>query len=157
MALVCVFAIWASIVDAKRRILPNALLACMALACVCAQGARLAGGAWLLWLPWEAALHSRIDAPWVCVVLALVVLAALAGLEGWRRSKGGAEGFGYGDVKLASCWTLALGALGLWGFALGCGTGAIWAKLHHERTFALGPWVSGWCVACAILAALPQG
>ncbi len=155
MALVCVFAIWASIVDARRRLLPNALLASMALSAALVVAARFAGGVWLRDLPWVAALDPRLDPPWMCVLVALLVLALLAGLEMGRRRKGAEPGLGFGDAKLAFCWMLALGLLGLWGFALGCGSGALAAKVRHERTFALGPWVSAWCVALAVLAALP--
>ncbi len=155
MALVCAFAVLASYVDAKKRVLPNALLLAMALSALAMQGVRLLGGAWLAAFAWEAALDARIDAPWMCGLLAVVACALLVGLESWRRGRGAEPGLGFGDAKLAFCWTLALGLLGVWGFALGCGSGAVVAKLRRQSTFALGPWVSGWCVALAILVALP--
>ncbi len=157
MVLVCAFAIWASIVDARTRLLPNAILAAMALSALAVEGVRLAGVAWLAWFPWVAALDARLAPPWACLLLAVGLGALFAGFEMWRRGRGAEPGLGFGDVKLMACWTLALGVLGVWAFALGLGTGALFAKARHERTFALGPWVSGWCVALAIVAALPWG
>lgn len=157
MALVVFFAAWASLVDARRRELPNALVGALALTALALQAIRAFLPGWLAFLPWEAALSARLEPPVACLALAIGIFAVLAALELWRRRRGRNAGLGFGDVKLAFGWTLALGVLGLWALALGAGTGALVAWRRGERTFALGPWMSGWASALAIIAAVWPG
>ena len=116
----------AAVIDARERRLPNPLAAAIALAaaaCSLASGgpAHLAGNA----------------------LLALAVLAALAGFElAWRRAKGSA-GQGMGDVKAVSALALASPLAAL----------AATCAVRRERALPLMPFLAAAfaiAVACGI-------
>ena len=155
MGFVAFFAVWASAIDAKRRILPNKLLAAMCISALLCLLLRSLGAPWLAHFPWLAALSASLPAPGACVLQAVAVTASLALFEVAYRRLAKRAGIGFGDIKLLACWTLALGIWSLYAMALSCATGAIWGLVNRERTFPLGPFITFWSIAIA-LSALPM-
>ena len=150
MILVAAFAVWASAIDARRRELPNRLLGPMALAALGCQALRQWGVGALPWLPWLSRISWRLAPPSVCAALALALALGLWTIEALRRRRGLPLGLGFGDVKLACAWTLALGSWGVLALALGCAAGGAAALARHRATFPLGPYLTGFALAIAL-------
>lgn len=153
MLIVAIFAIWASATDAKQRRLPNKLLAPMFTASILCQLARAYRPHLLLYLPWLKALNPVLAPPLTCVYLALILCIALTIIEFLYRGILKRVGLGFGDIKLATIWTMTLGVWGIVALAVGCATGAITSILKGNRTFPLGPHMTA--VALALAAAIP--
>lgn len=134
--------LWAAVVDARERTIPNA-------ACVGVAAAGLVLGL----------LRARTGLLPAFPLLTRGLAAGLAELVagtllelGYRRLTG-RVGMGLGDVKFLSAWGCLIGAWNLVGFALACLAGALFSLVRGERTFALGPWLAGsFCLVGVALA-----
>lgn len=134
--------LWAAVVDARERTIPNAACAAVAVAGLVFGLARARTGL----LPAFPPLAR-------CLVVALSELAAGTLLELGYRRLSGRVGMGLGDVKFLSAWGCLIGAWNLVGFALACLAGALFSLVRGERTFALGPWLAGsFCLVGVTLA-----
>ena len=153
MGLVAFFAVWASAVDAKRRVLPNKLLGAMCISAIGCLLVRTLGSPWLDAFPWLWFLSRCLPKPSTCVYLAIFLSTALFLIEGACRALTHQAGIGFGDIKLLGCWTLALGGWTLIALLIACFAGALWGLLHHERTFPLGPFIT--LAALALALAIP--
>lgn len=134
--------LWAAVVDAQERTIPNA-------ACVDVAVSGLVFGL----VRARTGLLPAFPPLTHCLAAALSELAAGTLLElGYRRLTGRA-GMGLGDVKFLSAWGCLIGAWNLVGFALACLAGALFSLIRGERTFALGPWLAGsFCLVGVALA-----
>lgn len=124
--------LWAAVVDARERTIPNA-------ACVGVAAAGLVLGL----LRARTGLLPAFPPLTRCLAAALSELAAGTLLELGYRRLSGHVGMGLGDVKFLSAWGCLIGAWNLVGFALACLAGALFSLVRGERTFALGPWLAG--------------
>lgn len=134
--------LWAAVVDARERTIPNA-------ACV---GVAVSGLVFGL-VRARTGLLPAFPPLTRCLAAALSELAAGTLLElGYRRLTG-RVGMGLGDVKFISAWGCLIGGWNLVGFALACLAGALFSLVRGERTFALGPWLAGsFCLVGVALA-----
>ena len=124
--------LWAAVLDARERTIPNVACAAVAAAGLVFGLARARTGVLLAFPPLA---H--------CLAAALSELAVGTLLElGYRRLTG-RVGMGLGDVKFLSAWGCLIGGWNLVGFALACLAGALFSLVRGERAFALGPWLAG--------------
>lgn len=134
--------LWAAVVDARVRTIPNA-------ACV---GVAVSGLVFGL-VRARTGLLPAFPPFTHCLAAALSELAAGTLLELSYRRLSGRVGMGLGDIKFISAWGCLIGAWNLVGFALACLAGALFSLVRGERTFALGPWLVGsFCLVGVALA-----
>ena len=131
--------LWAAVVDARERTIPNAT--CL--------GVAAAG----LLLRARTGLLPAFPPLTRCLAAGLAELAAGTLLELGYRRLSGRVGMGLGDVKFLSAWGCLIGGWNLVGFALACLAGALFSLVRGDRTFALGPWLAGsFCLVGVALA-----
>lgn len=123
--------VWASIVDARSRRIPNACCVLVALCGVALQVVRVQGGVALVF-----------GEPLACVELAAALLVAGVCLELAYRRLSGHSGLGMGDIKYVAAWAVSLGWLVAPALVVACLLGAAWGLATRQRTFAFGPWLS---------------
>lgn len=123
--------VWAGIVDARSRRIPNVCCVLVALCGVALQIVRVQGG-----------VAPVLGEPLSCVWLAAAVLVAGVCLELAYRRLSGRAGLGMGDVKYVAAWAVSLGWLVAPALAVACLLGAAWGLATRQRTFAFGPWLS---------------
>ena len=142
---------WASVADARRRVIPN--LACVLVAScgLCLQLSRLLAPGALAALPLTHAVAAGLPAPASCLAWGAGSFVGGLGLEWLLRAVSGRAGLGLGDVKYLASWALTLGWLVLPALAGACLAGAACALARRRRAFALGPWLSAaFLAACAL-------
>lgn len=123
--------VWAGVVDARSRRIPNACCALVALCGVALQVARA-----------QSRVAPVLGEPLACVELAVALLVAGVCLELAYRRLSGHSGLGMGDVKYVAAWAVSLGWLVAPALAVACLLGAAWGLATRQRTFAFGPWLS---------------
>lgn len=163
MIVLVALAVAVAVIDARDRVIPNALSGLVALWGLCLQAARALGMRGIL-PPAVRALAAALDArtwfsPGACLAFAAMLLVAATALElAWRRARGSA-GIGLGDVKYLAAWSCAIGPVSIAALAVACAAGGLAAALRRQATFALGPWLSASLVAATLLLAsgLPHG
>ena len=133
--------VWAGIVDARIRRIPNACCVLVALCGVALQIVRVQGR-----------VAPVLGEPLACVELAAALLVAGACLELAYRRMSGHSGLGMGDVKYVAAWAVSLGWLVAPALAVACLLGAAWGLATRQRTFAFGPWLSLAFVAASLVA-----
>lgn len=84
-----------------------------------------------------------LPSPVSCIGSAVFTLCVLTVAELFVRAWRNAPGLGFGDIKYVSAWATILGVWVLFILCVGCLAGMIWALIHRQATFALGPWLSG--------------
>lgn len=138
---------WASVSDARCRVIPNGACALVALVGLAFQLVRAVAADVVATLPVEAGLSRALPGPGSCCVAAVVVLILGGVGELAVRRVLGRSGVGMGDVKLCAAWACCLGWLVLPAVAVACFAGAVCALARRQRTFALGPWLAAAFVA----------
>lgn len=133
--------VWAGIVDARSRRIPNACCVLVALCGVALQIVRVQGG-----------VAPVLGEPLACVWLAAAVLVAGVCLELAYRRLSGHSGLGMGDIKYVAAWAVSLGWLVAPALVVACLLGAAWGLATRQRTFAFGPWLSLAFVAASLVA-----
>lgn len=133
--------VWAGIVDARSRRIPNACCVLVALCGVALQAARA-----------QSRVAPVLGEPLACVELAAALLVAGACLELAYRRLSGRAGLGMGDVKYVAAWAVSLGWLVAPALVVACLLGAAWGLATRQRTFAFGPWLSLVFVAAFLVA-----
>lgn len=123
--------VWAGIVDARSRRIPNACCVLVALCGVALQIVRVQGG-----------VAPVLGEPLACVWLAAALLVAGVCLELAYRRLSGRAGLGMGDIKYVAAWAVSLGWLVAPALVVACLLGATWGLATRQRTFAFGPWLS---------------
>lgn len=123
--------VWAGIVDARSRRIPNACCVLVALCSVALQAARA-----------QSRVAPVLGEPLACVELAAALLVAGVCLELACRRLSGHSGLGMGDVKYVAAWAVSLGWLVAPALVVACLLGAAWGLATRQRTFAFGPWLS---------------
>ena len=123
--------VWAGIVDARSRRIPNACCVLVALCGVALQIVRVQGG-----------VAPVLGEPLACVELAAALLVAGVCLELAYRRLSGHSGLGMGDIKYVAAWAVSLGWLVAPALVVACLLGAAWGLATRQRTFAFGPWLS---------------
>lgn len=151
LAAACLVAAWASASDARHREIPNAASAAIALLGVAFQVFRASSVEWPWFLSADGAVASRLEAPAVCVVSAVLLLVVGTAAELVARWLRGVHGMGLGDVKYLAAWTCVLGPASLAPFALACLAGGIATSLAGREAFAFAPWLSGLCLAALLV------
>ena len=136
-----VCAVWAAIVDAQRRTIPNACCVAVVVAGLLFQLLRSATG-----------LVGALLHPLACVGLALGVTLVFSVVEFSVRKRLGRTWLGFGDIKYIGAWTLVLGAFAAPALACACLAGALVALVRRKRDFAFGPWLSAFFVVALLLA-----
>lgn len=141
--------IFASVMDARSRIIPNG--SCLAVACsgLALQALRAWAPTVVPALPVEASLAPSLPVPASCVLAGACVLVAGGACELLVRRALGRLGVGMGDVKFCAAWACWLGWLALPAICGACLAGAVFALARGRRTFAMGPWLAlAFAVAC---------
>lgn len=133
--------VWAGVVDARSRRIPNACCALVALCGVALQAARA-----------QSRVAPVLGEPLACVELAAALLVAGVCLELAYRRLSGHSGLGMGDVKYVAAWAVSLGWLVVPALVVACLLGATWGLATRQRTFAFGPWLSLAFVAASLVA-----
>lgn len=133
--------VWAGIVDARSRRIPNACCVLVALCGVALQIVRVQGG-----------VAPVLGEPLACVWLAAAVLVTGVCLELAYRRLSGYSGLGMGDIKYVAAWAVSLGWLVAPALVVACLLGAAWGLATRQRTFAFGPWLSLAFVAASLVA-----
>lgn len=123
--------VWAGIVDARSRRIPNVCCVLVALCGVALQVVRVQGGVALVF-----------GEPLACVELAAALLVVGVCLELAYRRLSGHSGLGMGDIKYVAAWAVSLGWLVAPALVVACLLGAAWGLATRQRTFAFGPWLS---------------
>lgn len=144
-------ALWVAWSDARRRIVPNAACAIVAVCGLALQAARAWAPEVLIALPLSSRVAARLLHPAACVTWGAGMLVALTVIELVHRSLAGRVGLGFGDVKYIAAWACVLGWLTLPSLALACLSGAVVALVRRVRTFALGPWLSASFIAALVV------
>lgn len=153
IALALAASVWASVVDARERRIPNVACAVVAACGVLLQVGRLCAPDVVAALPLTPFVADALPAPLACLMWGAGGLVAGVCSEWWRRARTGRPGMGLGDVKLIAAWTLTLGWLMLGALVAACLLGALWAVVRGAQTFAMGPWLTLGCVAVLVVAA----
>lgn len=133
--------VWAGVVDARSRRIPNACCVLVALCGVALQIVRVQGG-----------VAPVLGEPLACVELAAALLVAGVCLELAYRRLSGHSGLGMGDIKYVAAWAVSLGWLVVPALVVACLLGATWGLATRQRTFAFGPWLSLAFVAASLVA-----
>lgn len=133
--------VWAGVVDARSRRIPNACCALVALCGVALQVARA-----------QSRVAPVLGEPLACVWLAAAVLVTGVCLELAYRRLSGYSGLGMGDIKYVAAWAVSLGWLVAPALVVACLLGAAWGLATRQRTFAFGPWLSLAFVAASLVA-----
>lgn len=123
--------VWAGVVDARSRRIPNACCVYVALCGMALQIVRVQGG-----------VAPVLGEPLACVELAAAVLVAGVCLELAYRRLSGRAGLGMGDIKYVAAWAVSLGWLVAPALVVACLLGAAWGLATRQRTFAFGLWLS---------------
>lgn len=138
----------ASIIDARARRIPNGISLAIALLGCLYQVVRLSPGfapalfTYLQYLPVLYHISFVLPSAVQCLLVAAVLLVVGVALELLVRKISGKAGMGLGDIKYIAAWSCWLGWFVLPAVGLACLLGAAYALWAHERTFALGPWLS---------------
>ena len=149
--------LFASVIDARSRIIPNG--SCLAVACsgLALQVLRAWAPAVVPALPVEALLAPSLPGPPSCVLAGACVLVAGGACELLVRCVLGRQGVGMGDVKFCAAWACWLGWLVLPAICVACLAGAVFALARGCRAFAMGPWLTAAfaaaCMASSLLGA----
>lgn len=136
-------AVWAAIMDAQKRTIPNACcIAVVVFGLMFQLLRRLTGLA-------AALLH-----PLACVLLALGVTFLFSVGEFFVRGRFGRQWLGFGDIKYIGAWTLVLGAFAAPALVAACAGGALVALVRRQRDFAFAPWLSAFFVIALLFSVL---
>lgn len=148
VAALIVLALAVGVIDAQKRIIPNWACLCVAAIGIVLQLIRLTPAVSpsiytaLAVLPLTYHVSTSLPSALSCLVLALALLFVGTQLELLVRKIRGESGMGLGDVKYIAAWACVIGWYVLPALAIACLFGAVSALCVHERTFALGPWLS---------------
>lgn len=154
IAIALCLSVWASVVDARSRTIPNLSCAIIAVCGLALQTTRMLAPRVLETLVPEAAVMASLGEPLACVAWGAGVLVCGVGAELAFRSWTGRTGLGLGDVKLLAAWASVIGRTVVPALAISCLLGAVWAIARRERTFAMGPWITVGTALALLLAAV---
>lgn len=134
----------ASIVDVKRRTLPNMCVGIMFAAALVFQMIRAV----------YAGAFPNLPVPFACMWGCILFMVAFFLFEILLRKTADASGFGAGDIKFIGAWALLMGPVyALVGGAIGALIGAIVSRVKKESTFAAGPWIFALSLVVFVLSA----